>query len=622
MNEGTADGTREVTARRQRRRYASTPSTSWKTTVVMAAKKPPAENAPAETSSKTTAIMAAKKKKLTVADLIAAKGKRKLVLCTAFDEWTARAAEEAGVDMVLAWGADLESSKFVIENVRRGAPNTLIGSGINPGAYASIEDAIRIANEIRGAGADIMYCSGLVPEKFAGLSAQHFPCVGHVGYLPVNDSWLGGPRAVGKTAVEAKKLFDDVMALEAAGCIAIELECVPAKVAAELTKRTKMLVFSMGSGPDCDGQFIFAEDLLGSNFGHYPRHCITYGSMYKDAVKGLTQYVNDVKSGAYPAEKHAIKMKSEELAGFMKLIEGTPVLPPSTLTFKPKAQKLTVADLIAAKGKRKLVLCTAFDEWTARAAEEAGVDMVLAWGADLESSKFVIENVRRGAPNTLIGSGINPGAYASIEDAIRIANEIRGAGADIMYCSGLVPEKFAGLSAQHFPCVGHVGYLPVNDSWLGGPRAVGKTAVEAKKLFDDVMALEAAGCIAIELECVPAKVAAELTKRTKMLVFSMGSGPDCDGQFIFAEDLLGSNFGHYPRHCITYGSMYKDAVKGLTQYVNDVKSGAYPAEKHAIKMKSEELAGFRAALSEPATAPACMMVSAVAALFVLAMKLA
>ena len=160
-----------------------------------------------------------------------------------------------------------KSTKFVVGNVRRGAPNTLIGSGINPGAYASAEEALRLAEEIRAAGTDIVYCSGLIPATFGALSRQHYPCCGHVGYLPVNDTWLGGPRAVGKTAAEAKKLFDDVMALEAAGCIAIELECVPAKVAAELTKRTKMLVFSMGSGADCDGQFIFAEDLLGSHSG-------------------------------------------------------------------------------------------------------------------------------------------------------------------------------------------------------------------------------------------------------------------------------------------------------------------------------------------------------------------
>ena len=113
-----------------------------------------------------------------------------------------------------------------------------------------------------------------------------------------------------------------------AGCIAIELECVPAKVAAEMARRTKMLVFSMGSGPDGDGQFIFAEDLLGSNSGHYPRHSITYSHMYKDAVKALGQYKDDVVSGAYPAAKHSIGMKDEEYAEFLarvRAIGGSPM---------------------------------------------------------------------------------------------------------------------------------------------------------------------------------------------------------------------------------------------------------------------------------------------------------
>lgn len=265
---------------------------------------------------------------------------------------------------------------------------------------------------------------------------------------------------------------------------------------------------------------------------------------------------------------------------------------------KPIKKKLTVAELLALKGKRNLVLTTCFDEWTAKAAEEAGVDMIVAWGSCHEHSKYVIEAVRRGAPNTLIGSGINPGGYESQENALKLANEIRSAGTDIIYCSGLVPDKFAGLSRQHFPCCGHVGYLPVNDTWYGGPRAVGKNGAEAKKVYDDVMALEAAGCIAVEMECVPAKVAAEISKRTKMLVFSMGSGPDCDGQFIFSEDLMGTNGGHYPRHSITYANVMKDAVKALTQYREDVISGAYPTAKHSIKIKDEEFARFMEAINK------------------------
>mmetsp|Transcript_18720 Transcript_18720/g.33516 ORF Transcript_18720/g.33516 Transcript_18720/m.33516 type:complete len:316 (+) Transcript_18720:55-1002(+) len=264
---------------------------------------------------------------------------------------------------------------------------------------------------------------------------------------------------------------------------------------------------------------------------------------------------------------------------------------------KPK-KKLTVAELLALKGKRQIVVTTAFDEWTAKAAEEAGVDMILAWGSCHEHSKFVIQAVRKGAPNTLIGSGVNPGAYESTENAIKLANEVRAVGTDIIYCSGLVPDKFADLARQHFPCCGHVGYLPVNDTWYGGPRAVGKTAEEAKKVYDNVMALEAAGCIGIEMECVPAKVAAEITKRTKMLVFSMGSGPDCDGQFLFSEDVIGTNSGHVPRHAIQYTNLYKDASKALRQYCEDVKSGAYPTAKNCIKMKDEEFTKFMEAINK------------------------
>lgn len=132
---------------------------------------------------------------------------------------------------------------------------------------------------------------------------------------------------------------------------------------------------------------------------------------------------------------------------------------------KPPKKKLTVADLIALKNKRQVVLTTAFDEWTARAAELAGVDMIVAFGTCHEHNKFIVQAVRKGAPNTLIGTGINPGAYESTEKAIRLANELREWGTDIIYCSGLVPDKFESLCKQHFPCCGHVGYLPCNDTW-------------------------------------------------------------------------------------------------------------------------------------------------------------
>merc|ERR1740123_622119 len=119
----------------------------------------------------------------------------------------------------------------------------------------------------------------------------------------------------------------------------------------------------MGSGAECDGQFIFAADILGTNHGHYPRHSITYAHLLQDAVKAFGQYREDVLSGAYPAEKHCIKIKDDEFARFMEAInEHTPISIPPVL-HKPKNKKLTVFDLRALKGKRQFVQTTAFDEW-------------------------------------------------------------------------------------------------------------------------------------------------------------------------------------------------------------------------------------------------------------------
>jgi len=261
------------------------------------------------------------------------------------------------------------------------------------------------------------------------------------------------------------------------------------------------------------------------------------------------------------------------------------------------SKKLTIAELIQLKGKRQIALTTAFNGWTAQAAEAAGVDMVVTWGTSLEVTRSLVAEVRKAAPNTLIGTGLPmPEAYSSEELAIRYATELRRAGADIIYCSGLVPEKFAAMARQHIPCCGHVGYLPVNDTWLGGPRAVGKTAPEAKKMLDDTLALEAAGCIAVEMELVPAEVAAEITSRTKMLVFSMGSGPHCDGQFIFDCDILGTNSGHVPRHAPVYANLMDEAVTAFSRYREDILNGDYPTPAHSVRMKPDERERFLAAL--------------------------
>jgi 3-methyl-2-oxobutanoate hydroxymethyltransferase len=252
--------------------------------------------------------------KLTIKELRALKGKRKITITTAEDANTARACELAGIDNIVA---------FNLPAAVKAAPNTLI-TGIMPFRDARISDeiAMECAVGLIQQGADLVYTMDMIPERVYLLSKQGIPCVGHVGLVPYLSTWYGGFQAVGKTAEEAMKVFEKAKALQDAGAIAVEMECVPHQAAAEISRHLQILVFSMGSGPVCDGQYLFSADLFGSHDGHYPRHSIKYGDFFNESIKMLKQYKHDVETGAYPQEKHSIKMKEAELNSFLSLLSG------------------------------------------------------------------------------------------------------------------------------------------------------------------------------------------------------------------------------------------------------------------------------------------------------------
>jgi len=256
----------------------------------------------------------------------------------------------------------------------------------------------------------------------------------------------------------------------------------------------------------------------------------------------------------------------------------------------------TIKDLQKLKGKRKVVLTTAFDYYTAKACELAGIDVLVTWpqhNETMEELQIVLEQVRKGAPNTLIGAGIpRYQAFINETEAIRCSWAALKAGADMIYSSGMSIDLFKALARQRIPCVGHVGFIPAHATWFGGPRAVGKTSEEARQVYEDTLAFQEAGAIAVEMECVPAKVAAEITKRMDILVLSMGSGLECDGQYLFSCDLLGLNDGHYPRHSKKYANFFNDSVEVFKRYKEEVNSGAFPAKGNQIEIKDDEFSLF------------------------------
>lgn len=259
------------------------------------------------------------RKKPTVADLRAKKGKCQLTMLRLFSLEEAAAAEEAGIDVVSV-PPELVSDP----DYRKVAPSLFSMTGYDHRGAGTRDDYLRFSGKMLMAGADAMYCSGsLATVKF--LTEEHIPVVGHVGLVPSRNTFTGGFKAVGKTANAAVALMDEVRAYEDAGAFAVEIEVVPVEVASEISKRVKILLWSMGSGPGCDVQYLFSEDILGENRGHMPRHAKAYRNfaaefdrLQRERVAAYREFIAEVASGAYPQDSHVVKMDPDEHAAFLK----------------------------------------------------------------------------------------------------------------------------------------------------------------------------------------------------------------------------------------------------------------------------------------------------------------
>jgi 3-methyl-2-oxobutanoate hydroxymethyltransferase len=277
--------------------------------------------------------------------------------------------------------------------------------------------------------------------------------------------------------------------------------------------------------------------------------------------------------------------------------------------------KLTIGQLLATKGKRQLTMTNAADYNTARAAQEAGIDLILARGITAEDQIGpLLDQVVAGAPQSVIVCNLPPTvAYVSDAEAIRSAMIARDHGADIIYSSGNSLRRFEAMAEVGINFGGHVGLVPIRSSREGGLGARGKTLDEALQVYEETIAFQKAGAVIVEMECVAAEIAAEITKRVDILVMSLGSGSGCDGQFLYSVDLLGflePRFpglgkpyeGPLPRHARRYANLFEEAKRGFAAFRADVERGDFPAPAETIKADQNVVAAFRAQVGGPTSA--------------------
>ena len=262
--------------------------------------------------------------------------------------------------------------------------------------------------------------------------------------------------------------------------------------------------------------------------------------------------------------------------------------------------KPTLRALKGTKGAR-LAMLTAYDFPTAKLVAEAGVDLILVGdslgmvvlGYDstvpvtMEDMVRHTAAARRGAPEAFLIADLPFLSYGTVQDALANSSRLmKEARADSVKLEGgveVVPIVEALVRAG-VPVLGHVGLTPQTASALGGYKLQGKDEAQARRIVEDAVALEAAGCWGVVLELVPAPLAELITGRIRIPTIGIGAGPHCDGQVLVLHDLLGISGKIPPPRFVKQYAQLGDAIRqAVERYAQEVRAESFPAAEHSFQ---------------------------------------
>lgn len=274
--------------------------------------------------------------------------------------------------------------------------------------------------------------------------------------------------------------------------------------------------------------------------------------------------------------------------------------------------KVTIRTLIDKMEKgRPITMITGYDYPMALLEERAGIDIilvgdslamtVLGYDSTLPVTMDVMmehaKAVRRGAPNAYVIGDMPYMSYqVSTKEAVCNAGRfMKEAGMDAVKLEGgrNVVDVVAALTKATIPVMGHLGLTPQSVAMLGGFKAQARDVATADTIIEDARAIEEAGAVAILLEAVPSEVAKVITERAGIPIIGIGAGSNCHGQLLIVHDMLGFFEAFTPKFVKKYADLNQVILGALTQYIEDVNQGTFPAGEHCYKMQPEALAKFK-----------------------------
>jgi 3-methyl-2-oxobutanoate hydroxymethyltransferase len=257
---------------------------------------------------------------------------------------------------------------------------------------------------------------------------------------------------------------------------------------------------------------------------------------------------------------------------------------------------VTVPRFVEAKSQgRKLTVLTAYDHLWAELIDAAGADAILVGDSlgmvvqgrpttlpvTLDQIIYHAEMVVRGVKRALVVVDLPFMTFqVNVEEALRNAGRIikeTGASAVKLESDGRQAETIRALTSADIPVMAHVGLKPQSVLKLGGY----KIQRDEDKLLSDARAAEQAGAFAVVLECIPRSIARKITAELEIPTIGIGAGPDCDGQVLVTQDMLGLTGGFQPKFVKAYADLRTIATDAIQKYVNEVGAGTDPDEAHS-----------------------------------------
>lgn len=261
-----------------------------------------------------------------------------IVMVTAYDFPGARAAEKAGVDMILVGdsaaqvvlgygstvGVTTDEMLTLAKAVRRGTENAFLVCDV-PFGSTEVSDEQAVATAIKfvnQAGADAVKLEGGNPSRTSRIRAivdAGIPVVGHIGLTPQTATALGGFRAQGRTIASAERLIKDALAVQEAGAFCLVIEAAPSELTALLLENLTIPIIGIGAGA-ANGQVLVFHDLVGITDGRTAKFVKRYGNVGEQTAAAISSYAEEVRSGEFPAAEHQYAAVPEAVEAARKLL--------------------------------------------------------------------------------------------------------------------------------------------------------------------------------------------------------------------------------------------------------------------------------------------------------------